>query len=170
MTQSPERQQSPAKARRFWLWVVGVVPTVAVVVCCIGGVALLARIFHWQPQGTPQIVVVLTPTVMPWMAGSPSLADAYASCGSKGQLTSTKDVLIMDTSTGTVNRTDIQCILDMLNAPPSVSAEIDQTPAGKISGDQWGSNGPLGTSTFSIRWSTDDNGNLNLSIIDNRFS
>jgi hypothetical protein len=167
MTQSPERRQSSVKPRRFWLRVVGIVSTLAVVVCCIGGVALLAKIFQWQPTGTPQIVVVLTPTVVPTMASPQTLADASEACGSEGQLTSLNYVLNIDTSKG-ATRAFVNCLLGWLDAPSSLYDEINSTVPGESRVDKWGSEGPAGTATFSITWHVDDKGYWYVSIIDNR--
>jgi hypothetical protein len=66
----------------------------------------------------------------------------------------------MDTGTGTINRADVGCTLDKLGAPPSVSADIDWTPAVDNGHDMVG---PL-----FIFWRVDDQGNLHLSIYDKR--
>jgi hypothetical protein len=60
-------------------------------------------------------------------------------------------------SPNSVSRADIECILDKLDAPPSVSTEIDSTPAAHAGGDTLG--------PFLINWQMDDKGNLRLFII-----
>jgi hypothetical protein len=87
-----------------------------------------------------------------------TLAAAYTACGSNGLLG--RHTLYMDTSTRTVSRAGIGCVLGKLDAPPRVSAEIDQTPARQFGVDGWG--------PFSINWQWYDTGNLTLSIFDSR--
>jgi hypothetical protein len=148
----PAPGHAPLKRPR-WPAILGISAGVMVLLFPVGAILLLSHL--WGVDKPPNQLP--TPTVSD---PHPTLAAAYTACGSKGLLTTMNEGLYMNTSTGTVNRADIGCVLDKLDAPPSVSAEIDQTPAGKLGVDEWG--------PFSINWQADNKGNLNVSIMDNR--
>jgi hypothetical protein len=124
---------------------VGIAAGVMVLLCPAGAILLLSPKPH-NPPPTP------TDTY-------PTLAAAYTACKSRGLLTTMTEGLYADTWTST-DRGDVACVLDKLDVPPFVRAEIEQTPAGKNGVDEWG--------PFSINWQVDDKGSLNLSIVDNR--
>jgi hypothetical protein len=113
----------------------------------------------------PQTLLTPLPTIPP--PPVEKVLDAYAACGSEGQLLSHPDGLNIDTSKG-ANGLYVNCILQHLEAPSSVYYELSHTLVGETRVDKWGSEGPAGTGTFSITWHVDDKGNLYLSIIDNR--
>jgi hypothetical protein len=146
----PAPGRGPLKRPR-WPAFVGIVAGVMVLLFPVGAIYLLSQ-FNGPNHPQPRPTATSTDTHL-------RLAAVYTACGSKGLLG--PHTLYMDTSTGTVSRADIGCVLDKLDAPLWVSAEIDQTPARQFGEDKWG--------PFSIDWHWYDRGDLELSIFDNRY-
>jgi hypothetical protein len=147
----PAPGRAPLKRPR-WPAIVGIVAGVMVLLFPLGAILLLSHLWRFDKPPSQPPRPTATATFM-------TLADAYTACKSLGLLTTTKEVMYVDTWTGT-DRADVSCILDNLDAPPSLSAEINHTPPGKNGVNGWG--------PFSINWRVDVKGNLAVSIMDSR--